>query len=247
MGYAADEIIGKYYGVLFPAEDGNGDAPARTNWKRRARMASADDTRWLLRKNGERYWAEGTLTAIRDAKGAISGFAKVTRDATARRQMEAGAAGTRRAAESGFEGGPDRHLALGSCHQPGHIDESLRRLFGLRPDQEIRTIQDFFAVVHPDDREEVVAAFDRTLHEGIHLDTEFRVVWPDGSEHWLLDQGEVVDGTDGRPLIFRGLVSISRIGNGRSRPCLRMRSDSGCTQITCATMRFCRWMWKAGL
>ncbi len=95
-------------------------------------------------------------------------------------------------------------MALGPCYEHGHIDESLRGLFGLRPDQEIRTIEDFYAIVHPDERADVVESFQRTVREGIHLDTEFRVVWPDGSEHWLLDQGEVVHDSDGRPLYFSG-------------------------------------------
>jgi PAS domain S-box-containing protein len=84
------------------------------------------------------------------------------------------------------------------------IDESLRRLFGLGPDQNIRRIEDFYAIVHPDDRPEVIAAFDRTLKEGANLEIEFRVVWPDGSEHWLLDRGEVVHDADGRPLYMSG-------------------------------------------
>jgi PAS domain S-box-containing protein len=203
MGFAADEIIGQYYGVLFPADDGNGDS-APNELETARKNGAADDTRWLVRKNGERYWAEGTLTAIRDAKDAISGFAKVIRDATARRQMEQ----TLREREEQLR------LALkaartGTWHwdlvtNQDFIDDSLRRLLGLRPDQEIRTIQDFFDVVHPDHRKQVVQAFDRTLHEGVHLDTEFRVVWPDGTEHWLLDQGEVVRGADDQPLYFSG-------------------------------------------
>jgi PAS domain S-box-containing protein len=54
------------------------------------------------------------------------------------------------------------------------------------------TIDDFYAIVHSEDRSRVQAAFEETRHTGVHLDTEFRVVQPDGTERWLLDQGEVV-------------------------------------------------------
>jgi hypothetical protein len=72
-------------------------------------------------------------------------------------------------------------------------------MFGLRPDQEVNTIEDFYALVHPNDRANVIAAFDRTRHEGIHLDTEFRVNRPDGTQRWLIDKGEVLLDEHGNP------------------------------------------------
>jgi PAS domain S-box-containing protein len=74
----------------------------------------------------------------------------------------------------------------------------------LGPDQKFETIQDFYAIVHPEERPQVIAAFQRTLHEGVHLDTEFRVVWPDGSEHWLLDQGNLALDHEGNPKYLTG-------------------------------------------
>ena len=46
-------------------------------------------------------------------------------------------------------------------------DDSLRRLFGLRPDQKFEIIEDFYAV-SPGEHAQVIAAFQRTLHEGVH-------------------------------------------------------------------------------
>jgi PAS domain S-box-containing protein len=56
-----------------------------------------------------------------------------------------------------------------------------------------------YSLVHPDDREKVIAAFDQTRLEGIHLDTEFRVQRPDGTERWFIDQGEVLLDEHGNP------------------------------------------------
>lgn len=203
MGYKAHEIQGQYFGVMFTSEDREQGVPGIELERARA-TGAADDTRWLVRKSGEPYWAEGVLTAIRDVNGTITGFAKVTRDSTIRRQME----------EALREQEERLTIALkaartGTWHWDlttniDIIDESLRGLFGLRPGQDVRTIEDFYSIVHPDDREEVITAFNRTLLEGIHLETEFRVVWPDGSEHWLLDQGEVMHDADGRALYLSG-------------------------------------------
>src|SRR5262249_19033148 len=43
---------------------------------------------WRVRKDGRRFWANVTLTALRSPDGALVGFAKVTRDLTERKQAE---------------------------------------------------------------------------------------------------------------------------------------------------------------
>jgi signal transduction histidine kinase len=46
--------------------------------------------------------------------------------------------------------------------------------------------------VHPDDRADVERDIARALESRSSLDVEFRVVWSDGSEHWLAMKGNVV-------------------------------------------------------
>ncbi|WP_437819810.1 PAS domain-containing protein [Sorangium sp. So ce1078] len=83
-------------------------------------------------------------------------------------------------------------------------DENLDRLFGLPAGSTARHIDQFTRLVHPDDRERVHEALDRCVHEGADFDLEFRVVWPDGSVHWLLDRGRMLRDADGRPLTMTG-------------------------------------------
>lgn len=42
-----------------------------------------------MRKDGTRFWASVIITAVRDGRGSLRGFAKVTRDLTERRRAEA--------------------------------------------------------------------------------------------------------------------------------------------------------------
>jgi two-component system sensor kinase len=42
-----------------------------------------------VRKDGSRFWANVVITALRSPDGQLVGFAKVTRDLTARREAEA--------------------------------------------------------------------------------------------------------------------------------------------------------------
>ena len=60
------------------------------------------------------------------------------------------------------------------------------------------TQDDFLAAVHPEDRERVFETVRRSETEGVDFREEFRVVWPDGSVHWLAGLGRAIRGADGK-------------------------------------------------
>ena len=86
-GYQADEIIGQHFSVFYPAEDLEARKPQR-ELEGAEETGRFEDEGWRLRKDGSRFWANVVITALRDAKGELIGFAKVTRDLTARREAE---------------------------------------------------------------------------------------------------------------------------------------------------------------
>ena len=86
-GYQPEEIIGRHFSVFYLEEDRIAGVP-ETELKTAAQEGSADDTRWLKRRNGDCFWAEGVTTAVRDSVGHLIGYAKVVRDATERRKLE---------------------------------------------------------------------------------------------------------------------------------------------------------------
>ncbi|HEX2571429.1 MAG TPA: PAS domain S-box protein [Polyangia bacterium] len=86
-GYRAEEIIGRHFSIFYPPELLEKNHPAHELW-----IASRDgryrEEQWRLRKDGTRFWADVTITALRDEQGHLCGFAKVTRDLTERREQE---------------------------------------------------------------------------------------------------------------------------------------------------------------
>jgi two-component system cell cycle sensor histidine kinase/response regulator CckA len=58
-------------------------------------------------------------------------------------------------------------------------------VFGLRPEQAPGDVQGFFQLIHPDDRQMVEASFSQAEQAGTDFKEEFRVLWPDGSSHWI--------------------------------------------------------------
>src|SRR4030095_7745167 len=80
-GYHAEEILGKHISVFHQPEDIEADKPAHL-LKVAATEGRFEEEGWRLRKDGSRFWANVVITALRDEKGTLVGFAKVTRDLT---------------------------------------------------------------------------------------------------------------------------------------------------------------------
>jgi PAS domain S-box-containing protein len=83
-------------------------------------------------------------------------------------------------------------------------DEALNRLFGLPPGETVRRLDQFLALVHPDDRAGVVKRCARCASDGADFAMEFRVVWPDGRVHWLYDRGKTFRDKEGRLAYMTG-------------------------------------------
>ena len=86
-GYSAAEVLGKHFSIFYPP-----DAMARHWPEHQLRIARdegrSEDEGWRVRKDGTRFWANVVITALFDSEGELKGFAKITRDLTARRQVE---------------------------------------------------------------------------------------------------------------------------------------------------------------
>ena len=84
-------------------------------------------------------------------------------------------------------------------------DDTLRRLYGLGPGDEVSGYDDFLSRVHPEDRDFVDQTVRRALGDRGRLDYEFRIVLPDGRIRWIADQGRVISKGPGRPAAMSGV------------------------------------------
>jgi PAS domain S-box-containing protein len=86
-GYTAAEIIGQHFSRFYPPD------VVESGWPEHELQVATmqgrfEDEGWRLRKDGSRFWADVTITALRDESGRLRGFAKLTRDLSARRHAE---------------------------------------------------------------------------------------------------------------------------------------------------------------
>jgi PAS domain S-box-containing protein len=70
---------------------------------------------------------------------------------------------------------------------------SMSAIFGLPPAQAPRTIGEFSALMHPEDRAAFGEALERARTDRTGLDTTFRTIWPDGTVHWIGGRARVLD------------------------------------------------------
>jgi len=86
-GHRAEEIIGRHFSHFYPAEEVKRGTPSH-HLLVSAAEGRVEDEGWRVRKDGSRFWANVIITALCDEQGKLHGFAKVTRDITARRRLE---------------------------------------------------------------------------------------------------------------------------------------------------------------
>ncbi len=74
----------------------------------------------------------------------------------------------------------------------------LEALYGLRPGTFSGTYSAWEMLIHPEDRHATVTAF-KESPVGQVFESEWRVIWPDSSVHWLLGRAWLFSDKDGKP------------------------------------------------
>ena len=81
-------VLGLHFSRFFTQEDLR-SRPARLNCcARSTAKGRVEEEGWRVRKDGSRFGANVVITAIHDSTGAVTGFAKVTRDVTEQKQAQ---------------------------------------------------------------------------------------------------------------------------------------------------------------
>ena len=94
-----------------------------------------------------------------------------------------------------------------------HIQESVNTwspeqeaLYGLAPGTFDGTYESWKKLVHPEDWALIGKALRRAQETG-HISAEYRVIWPDGSTHWLAANGQMLFDDQGQPLRMVGFTA----------------------------------------
>jgi PAS domain S-box-containing protein len=202
--YAAEEMLGHHFSRFYQPEDRAANMPGRA-LEAAAREGRFEGYGWRVRKDGSRFFAHVTITALYDKSGELHGFAKVTQDITAQREAE------RLLREREQQLAEAQAIAqLGSFEWDVATDQvtwspELCRICGLEPRTFTSSFQLLLDCVHPDDRPLVEAAIRRAAGTGTTFGVEHRAVRPNGEVRQLFSRGRVVRDEQGR---LRRLIGV---------------------------------------
>jgi PAS domain S-box-containing protein len=203
-GYSPEEAIGQPISMLVPPERRDELAGFFDRILRGERIENHETVR--CRKDGTRIDAALTMSMIHDSTGAGIGISTMVRDITERKRVEKALRESeerlRLAVEAANVGvwawEPNNDLLVWT--------PLCRSMHGISQDEEVRYAR-LMARLHPDDRERSERAIRRSLEEHADYQIEHRVVWPDGSIHWISVLGRAFYDQAGEPERMLG-VSI---------------------------------------
>jgi PAS domain S-box-containing protein len=204
--YAEQEVLGKTFQELTFPEDLEGCL------RRNAELAAGLIPHYraqkrFVRREGSIAWVCVTVSAVRDAEGGVQFFVGIAEDVT-QEHLE-------RDHRAVLE---DRLAAALAASATGTFrwdittnelwwDPNVYRLMGLQPGDGNIGLEESMSQIHPGDRGAVAAAVQRCGSVGGRFRQEFRVVWPDGSLHYLRCIGDTRSGADGRPSHMTGALT----------------------------------------
>ncbi len=154
--------------------------------------------------HGQQRTIQNSAAPIRNTEGTIIGAVVVNEDVTERVRAEEALRKIERllvdAEKLGQTGSWEQDLISGAIV---NTEANLRLFFGDDRSKGTR-LEDYLDAVHPDDRDWVVRRRGQMLDGTGSSDIEYRVVWPDGSVHWIFGRATVVRDPSGQPVRVYG-------------------------------------------
>src|SRR5262245_38058387 len=192
-GYMSDEIIGCDYLTLCTPEQIENARPQRG-----LRIAAAEgryeEEDWRIRKDGSRFWASVLTTALRDDRGRLRGFARVTRDITERKIAEDALRESQRFAQQIVEVSPSV-IYIYDIQQRKIVFEnrSIAEALGYDAARDAQGEEFIQSVMYPDDWRSFLSHLSRmALLRDYETSTfECRMRHSNGYWNWILSRNKV--------------------------------------------------------
>jgi len=212
LGYPEEEIIG--FNCRFLQGPGTDRAEVARLREAIKQERPVQVTLLNYRKDGTTFWNELTVAPVRDEQGEVTHFVAVQTDVTPLKDAQAALIEShKRLSES--ERRLQMALASGGLG-PWHLDlttnefldvsDTWKSHFGLILQAEVAA-SDAFAAMHPGDRDHVRQTFLEAVAARRDYQVEYRVIWPDGSVHWISSHASPVHDEQGEPT---GIIGVTQ-------------------------------------
>ena len=193
------DFIGRHLAETIPEIADEIMSTARPVLERGEAVLNREMVRQGSTESSTRYYLVNQFPFKND-RGEVEGFMSSVLDITNRKQAEASLQHANERLTLGTRAG-----AVGVWDWDARLsriywDEQMFKLYGVRRGQLKGDYESWLAALHPEDRARADAEFKGALRGEKEFDTEFRVVWPDGSIHFIRAQALVRRDAEGNPL-----------------------------------------------
>ncbi len=211
LGYENDEwaTIEAWFETVHPDDRER----IRTLWRRVENTGEPYVLEYrVMHRDGTTRWLRDQGAALsRDAGGRPREIQGVVIDTTSAKRAEQ----DRRAAEERYRSLIEQLPAMTYVALPAsdpadvhlaYLSPQAEQILGLPPEELISDRSRFDRMLHPEDRDRILAANAHSQHTGEPFDAEYRVVRDDGSVVWLYSRASLVRDEDGSPLFWHGIA-----------------------------------------
>lgn len=158
------------------------------------------------RKDGTSYFAETTITPVRDDMEEISNFIAIEIDITHRKQMEDALRSSEERWQFALEGAGDGVWDFDVPANKEYFSRQWKGMLGYKEDEIGNEVIDWSSRVHPDDLKQCYDDLDKHISGKADLYiNEHRLRCKDGTYKWILSRGKIISrDSEGNPLRIIG-------------------------------------------
>ncbi len=159
------------------------------------------------RKDGSEFWVELDIFPLANEKGRYTHWVAIQREIDERKQMQIRLKKSQELLREALSRG---RLGIWNWDVESDLlewDRSHYLLYGLKPrENEVLPFSSILERIYPDDRSILLDQLAICNAQQSGFSCEYRIVWPDGSIHWIFDCGSYVFSTEGTLLGMSGMV-----------------------------------------
>ena len=229
FGYTEEEAVGQPVTILIPPELRDEEGKILEKVRTGERIQQYETIR--VTKAGKRVPVSLSVSPIRDSTGKITGFSKIARDITksklAEEALRISEERLRLAQQGACLGTFERDVRTGRITWSAGLEALYGLPFG---SLDGKTISFFKDLIHPSDLERAEHLIESALQTGQPTEGEWRVIWPDGSIHWIGSRWQVLMDAGGEPFRVVGVnmdITDRKLAEEKLREYERAVEDSG--------------------